>query len=182
MYNFCYFEDHDLKDWALVHAAVWHEIGHQEAARMHDITVPTLTNLVDAQPRVTHADPAIQAQIDALPFVIDALATNIDINAYSAGNAHPGPPMHLEAYNTLGDHIAYRFDTGTGCLRGCEGYPALLADTAWVGAMVMPLLSHWEAIAFRANRLWNWHLSQSWAEGCKQPVSLHLCTEFTDID
>jgi hypothetical protein len=140
MFNFSYWLDHGLEDWALIHARVWHETGHLEAARILGLEVAPPKSLREPQPRLKHRNRNIQAQADALPFVIDAMAVSIDICAYGAGDEEPGPPMAIDLDDMLEDHIAHRFETGTGCLRGCDRYPRLLDDPDWLEQAVDLLL------------------------------------------
>lgn len=182
MYNFNYWPDHGMLDWALLDARVWHETGHQEAARFLGVEASLVTSLDEEQPRIAHPDPEVQYELDALTFLIDAMAVEIDIAAYSHGDQYPTPSMDVEVdLNMLSNHVAHRLKTGTGCLRGCGDPPDLIEDDAWVNTMSDRVLDEWEGIAFRANRLWNWHLSKSWAQGCKYPERRHICTSFRDM-
>ncbi|MGO4258141.1 hypothetical protein [Marmoricola sp. RAF53] len=183
MFNFNWAIDHNQSDLEQIHASVWHETGHWISARLVGAEHETALDPTQKYPRITHDAPEIQAQLDAMPFVVDAMAILADMAAYQA--AAEGvfrPDISHTVFEGIDVALALRFDQGFGCSRGCSGPNELLKSTGWLDVAVEVLIPHWPDIALHAVRLWNYRFSPTFSTGCPSGSEIHVCAQFEPAD
>lgn len=118
----------------------YHEAGHMFSAVEAGIENTGLADLAGGAPRLQHQDPKVQASIDALPALVEAISMARDALTDSGLPLFGSWPLDLERVEV---YLEFLRRCTRCCIRGGETNVQMLNDAGWVAVRAAKLHEDW---------------------------------------